>query len=297
MSFWDTMGQLGNWLGEQVDAYTGNAAVKAQKTINEQNINLAKELYAKQRNDALSDWERTNKYNSPQEMMNRFRMAGLNPNMIYGKGAETTAAMIRGSDPKMPDLKAPVNPRGGIFAAIGEGQQLFQGFAQQKLVKAQTDNVNAQTAKTQTDTWGGILENVNRQMKNVHDKQELEMFQEMKHVILQRMKDEALNVGLNADLKSQEYNFNARMNKVKIELGEKNSKILDEVLANKSYANAVMEYEKILREEYGISEQTNQYARMLFDFAKPFMGRKSIKTPGASKFKFPVKGSNGTWER
>jgi hypothetical protein len=55
-------------------------------------------MYERQRNDALADWMRQNEYNTPEAQMQRFKQAGLNPNLIYGQSNE--GATIRSTDSK-----------------------------------------------------------------------------------------------------------------------------------------------------------------------------------------------------
>lgn len=56
-------------------------------------------MYDRQRADALSDFQMTNEYNSPQAQMERLKMAGLNPNLVYENGATQTASPVRSSSP------------------------------------------------------------------------------------------------------------------------------------------------------------------------------------------------------
>lgn len=78
----------------------------AQANINKKTMKWNEKMYAQQRADALMDWERQNQYNSPEAMMERFQKAGLNPNLIYGKGATTEAGPIRSTDIKQWSPKA-----------------------------------------------------------------------------------------------------------------------------------------------------------------------------------------------
>ena len=61
------------------------------------------QLYKKQRADNREDattaynrslemWNMNNAYNDPSAQMERLRQAGLNPNLVYGNGATTTAS-------------------------------------------------------------------------------------------------------------------------------------------------------------------------------------------------------------
>jgi hypothetical protein len=95
--------------------------------------------YERQKADAREFWDITNKFNSPQEQMNRLRQAGLNPNLVYGKGADVTAQALSG--PKMdsaPRQQFRIDP-GMISQAKAMNQQI-------KMQQAQTDNVLQDTA-------------------------------------------------------------------------------------------------------------------------------------------------------
>lgn len=97
---------------------TGNILnTNAVKQTNQQNINQSNEMYARQRADALSDWDRQNSYNSPSQQMQRFKEAGLNPNLVYGQ--MTNAPAVRSSDIKQPNLVAPKIETDSVGRALG----------------------------------------------------------------------------------------------------------------------------------------------------------------------------------
>lgn len=62
----------------------GNSAISQQ---NEANRQFSREMYTRQRADALADRDFENNYNSPAEQMKRLKAGGLNPNLVYGNGA------------------------------------------------------------------------------------------------------------------------------------------------------------------------------------------------------------------
>lgn len=71
----------------------------AQGNANRKTRKWNEKMYARQRADALSDWQMMNEYNHPSSQMARLREAGLNPNLVYGKGADVTAGDVRSSSP------------------------------------------------------------------------------------------------------------------------------------------------------------------------------------------------------
>lgn len=72
-------------------------------------------MYNKQRTDALSDWNRQNQYNSPDAQMQRLRDAGLNPNLVYGHGADAmSTSPVRSSSPGSYSPRAPQVDLGSV---------------------------------------------------------------------------------------------------------------------------------------------------------------------------------------
>jgi hypothetical protein len=86
----------------------------AQGKMNKKTRQWNEKMYARQREDALADWARTNDYNAPLQQMARLKQAGLNPNLVYDKGADNTASMVRGTEAKSWDPKAPAFDLGQV---------------------------------------------------------------------------------------------------------------------------------------------------------------------------------------
>lgn len=61
-----------------------------QATQNAANLKLAEYQYSKD----LEMWNRQNKYNTPEMQMQRYKDAGLNPNLIYGQGSPGLASQL-----------------------------------------------------------------------------------------------------------------------------------------------------------------------------------------------------------
>lgn len=136
----------------------------ANSGLNRKTIKYNKEMYDKQRADALSDWTMQNEYNSPRAQMARLREAGLNPNLVYGKGADNTAQAVRSSDTKsFSPIASDFSNMGGNFFgdmydfAMKQAQTdnlmvMNTVNAQEAILKAaQTANVASQTAKSNFD--------------------------------------------------------------------------------------------------------------------------------------------------
>lgn len=86
---------------------TGINALSQQAT-NRQNRNFSREMYWRQREDSLADWNMQNEYNSPAAQMDRLMSAGLNPNLVYGNGATAMSGqMPRSANAPAANAQAP----------------------------------------------------------------------------------------------------------------------------------------------------------------------------------------------
>lgn len=134
----------------------------AQGKQNRKTRKWNEKMHALVREESLSDWAMQNEYNSPRAQMERYRDAGLNPNLIYGQSNEAPA--VRSSDvqswnPRSPDFKvdAPQMLSSFMDARLKEATMdnlTTQNtvLAQEAILKAaQTANLGTQTAKSQFD--------------------------------------------------------------------------------------------------------------------------------------------------
>lgn len=109
----------------------------SQMMTNQQSRMFSEKMYWLQRMHALKDWTMQNQYNSPEEQMKRLKMAGLNPNLLYGTGSVATGqsgnvrqSSVEAWNPQPPQL-------GNIGQSIGS-------FVDVEMKKAQIDNLKAQ---------------------------------------------------------------------------------------------------------------------------------------------------------
>lgn len=94
-----------------------------------------------------------NQYNSPVEQMARLRMAGLNPNLVYGSGAVGNAA---GAIPQFQAPRSSYDYKAPVIA--GQVPAALSSFMDFQMRQAQLDNVKAQTAAVQTKTVNDVIQ-------------------------------------------------------------------------------------------------------------------------------------------
>jgi len=91
--------------------------------------------YQRQRNDALADWRMMADYNSPAAQMARLKAAGLNPNLVYGSGADAQVnSMPRSADTR---TVQPMQPEFNVGSVLGS-------YYDARIKEAQIDNLQAQ---------------------------------------------------------------------------------------------------------------------------------------------------------
>lgn len=121
--------------GEGINAFsTGKQNKKSRK--------FAREMYGRQRADALADWNLQNEYNSPAAQMERLKAAGLNPNLVYGNGADAQSqGTIRSSGVPGAEFRAPQFHPGDVMASYFDA----------KIKQAQYDNLRTQNTVAEQD--------------------------------------------------------------------------------------------------------------------------------------------------
>lgn len=129
----------------------GALNVAAQKKINKQNIDFAREMFDKQTEYADKVWQREADWNSPAQALQRLKDAGLNPNLIYGQGVQASGVTPTSQQPKPSsvDLKAP---------QVDFGSAMALGL-QSKLVDAQSENLRAEAIKNLSAAAGQDISN------------------------------------------------------------------------------------------------------------------------------------------
>lgn len=160
-----------------------NAGINAfaASNLNKKTQKFSREMYDRQREDALADYTRQNDYNSPRAQMARLKEAGLNPNLVYGHGNATQpSASVRPSsapqwNPKTPDID---------LGAVGSS--MFN-YLSAKKSQAEIDNLQKQNtvmdstkALTDAQTNKVGMETANIAQSTARSKFDLDLATELK---------------------------------------------------------------------------------------------------------------------
>jgi hypothetical protein len=109
-------------------------------------LNTGSQVYtnAKNRKWALQDWQMQNAYNSPAQQMQRYKEAGLNPNLIYKQTNE--AGAVRTTDAIAPKLDP------DALGVLGKSNKLKLQDLSMQTAQAQLQQTQATTKKIQDES-------------------------------------------------------------------------------------------------------------------------------------------------
>lgn len=110
----------------------------SQGSINRKTMRYNQQMYNLQRQHSLEDWTMQNDYNSPSAQMQRLKMAGLNPNLVYGKGADNVSGTVRSAD------AGSWNPQAPKFDLGAAAQSGLSAYYDAQVKQGQIDNLKEQ---------------------------------------------------------------------------------------------------------------------------------------------------------
>lgn len=167
-----------------------------------------REMYARQRQDQLADWYRTNEYNSPQAQMSRFEAAGLNPHLVYSQGNPGQAGPIPTPDIVRPQFE---NPRFGD-AVSGGALAVLNTMYDLDIKKAQLDNFRAQNNVIVQEALLKGLQAGRTAVGTERDRFDLEFEQELRGVSLDARREALRQLRTNIDISMNRDAREAAMN-------------------------------------------------------------------------------------
>lgn len=122
----------------------------------EANLEMADYAYTKDQ----EMWNLQNLYNSPKAQMQRFKQAGLNPNLIYGRGSSGNATAMPKRQQVTAGLRQTKVPTPNVLATYNNQRQVEAGL---KATAAQTDQTEM---LTQTQESIATLKQIEVELEN-----------------------------------------------------------------------------------------------------------------------------------
>lgn len=217
----------GPLIAKGIDFLSGNAGVRKQYHANKK---LAKLQHALDMDTLRFQMD----YNSPSAQMQRFKEAGLNPNLVYGQG---TPGNIE-SAPRMPNIQAPDIQ--SIYSGLGSD------IMQMKLMSAQTDLVKAKTDESTVKQDLGraqtALVKANPYMRREYvDSMVLQLTSaaQLKEQEASFMRSKTMDDGVRWERGFLKMQRELDLLELKFDLGSSDKRLKAEVLQSKEFQNAL----------------------------------------------------------
>lgn len=259
----------------------------AQGKTNLKTRQFAEEMYFRQRADALSDWERT----LPKNQMRYLEEAGLNPNLVYGNGAQATEAP-RGAPSQSWNPKAPEF----------DGSSPMRAYTDTKMSMAQQDMMNKQKAVMDQEIELKRAQTIFQNVQSETGTFDLNLKNALKNYNLEAAELNNQKTATDIDAKVQEMGINLNKQQLAIAAQEKDfavaakqmalidsqmatneveRKRLNTIIQGEEFMNKVKEAEAKLAKD-GIFRGDPQWVKML-DRVLNWFKEKQDNTPGQPK--------------
>lgn len=197
-----TAGMGGSWL------QSGSNRRSQERTIQREQ-QFARDMYERQRFDAMMDWRIQNKYNHPTQQMQRLKEAGLNPHLIYGTGsAATTAAPARSSSVSTPNFQPPQHN-----IDFSPMNNMLESFTDLQMKQQQTDNLKKQAELLTAERANKDMDTINKGTEGERSRFELDKAKQFKDLLFQeltlrneKIKTETANIPVQQQFESRRLN-------------------------------------------------------------------------------------------
>jgi len=117
---------------------TGFGDTMLERAQNKESQRWSEKMYQRQYDDNVRFWNQQNEYNTPEMQMQRFKGAGLNPNLIYGQGSSGEAGPIKSPEVQKPNFN--YTPQRALSEAAGNPLQFALEMETRELTN---DNLRA----------------------------------------------------------------------------------------------------------------------------------------------------------
>ena len=150
---------------------------KAMQQMNQANIDAQLRLNQENRDFSKEMWNLTNQYNSPSQIMERYKAAGLNPHLIYGQQPQA-------SQPMSASTGAPHSEALPADTTINEiGSSMFQAtqnYIATKKQQVETDNLQKARDVMDADITEKNARTAESIQRNARSKFDLELAQDLR---------------------------------------------------------------------------------------------------------------------
>lgn len=244
-------------------AGTGTQAY-AQGRMNKKTREWNEKMYNLQRQHSLQDWAMQNQYNSPEQQMQRLKMAGLNPAMVYGKGTiDNQTGTVRSTDVKGWNPQVP-NYNLGQIAQAGVSTYFDTRIKNQELDNLKTINtVNLQDAAYKAAQTAGTVQ------ATAKSKFELELAQELRQISLQAAEAGLRKINVETDIALDRNEREKLKNNMDLKTGEINlQKTAVEILQTKAQTAKTWQERASIMQGISNLRKTNELQQIEIELRK-----------------------------
>ena len=236
----------------------------SQGNMNKKTRQWNEKMYALQRGHSLADWAMQNEYNSPAQQMQRLKMAGLNPNMVYGKGTiDNQTGVVRGTEVK------PWNPQAPEYNIGAAAQAGLSAYYNSAIQKQQIDNlktintVNTQDAAYKAAQTAATLQGIAK------SKFELDLASDLRQTSLEAAKASLRKMNIESDIALDRNDRETLKNNMDLRTGEINlQKTAVDILQTKALTAKTWQERASIMEGISNLRRTGELQRIEIDLRK-----------------------------
>lgn len=220
----------------------------------------------------LDMWNRQNVYNAPDQQMKRLKEAGLNPNLVYGGGAQGAAGMAQPAPKSVGLDEAGYRPID--FSGVAQGLGMFTDFRGKNLSNQNAEQDLANKRATEQATNAEILKKFAgidlTKSKTIEQKIRNSKLNNLLDTTIDGMKANAENSRSSAEVRKKEYELHKiatanswRTASAQIEQMSANTSLTKKNIEKLQYEVPIWKLNKLFAEKYNI-RPNDSYDSMLF---------------------------------
>jgi len=192
-SWGDWLPAIGGAIGAIGSIGAGRKNRKAQKEMNQANIDAQNALNASNQQFSKDMWNMTNAYNSPAQIMARYKEAGLNPHLIYGSQPQASQPMSASTNAPHSEF---VQPDTTFQEATGAAFQVAQNYLSTRQQQANIDNAEKTQQVMDADILSKNANTANTLTNTAKTEYELKLANDLREDVLQQATLNTQNLGL-----------------------------------------------------------------------------------------------------
>lgn len=240
------------------------ATAYAQGKMNKKTREWNEKMYGIQRKDSLSDWTMQNQYNSPSAQMERLKMAGLNPALVYGKGTiDNQTGSVRSTEAKS------WNPQAPAFNFGQAAEAGISAYYDSRIKNQQVDNLKTQNTVNINQAANLAAQTAATIQGTARSKFELELASELRSTSLEAAKASLRKMNIESDIALERNDREKLKNNMDLKTGEINlEKTAVEILQTRAQTAKTWQERASIMQGISNLRNTNELQKIEIDLRK-----------------------------